>query len=66
MTNRELMKKHILSNVVSRLLENGFTGKYPHFRRIDGDCIELITFQTNKWGGSFTVEVSAIFPYAKD
>ena len=66
MTNRELMKNHILSNVVSRLLENDFTGKYPHFRRVDRDCIELITFQTNKWGSSFTVEVSAIFPHAKD
>lgn len=66
MKNRELMKKYILSNVASILLENGFTGNYPHFRRINGDCIELITFQTNKSGGSFTVEVSAIFPHAKD
>ncbi len=60
------MKKYILSNVVPALLENDFTGKYPHYRRIDGDCIELITFQTNKWGESFTVEVSTIFPHAKD
>jgi hypothetical protein len=66
MTKRELMKNHILSNVVSRLLENDFTGKYPHFRRVDRDCIELITFQTNKWSSSFTVEVSAIFPHGKD
>ena len=66
MTNRERMKKYVLSNVVPMLLGNGFTGMYPHYRKIDGNCIELITFQTNKWGGSFTVEVSAIFPHAKD
>ena len=66
MTNHEIMKKSIMSNVVSALAEKGFTGKYPHYRRIDRDCIELITFQTNKWGGSFTVEVSAIFPHSND
>lgn len=66
MTNPELMKEYILSFVVPSFIENGFTGKFPHYRKNDSDCIELITFQTNKHGGSFTVEVSAIFPRAKD
>ena len=42
--------------------EQGFTGRHPHFRRKLDNCIELISFQTNKWGGSFVIEVSAVFP----
>ena len=44
------------------LKEHGFIGKYPNFRRKLDNCIELISFQTNKLGGSFTIEVSAVFP----
>ena len=62
MTNNQIMKKHLELNVIGPLLAQGFTGKYPHFRRVKEDCIELISFQTNKHGGSFTVEVSAVFP----
>lgn len=62
MTNNQIMKKHLEHNVIGPLLAQGFTGKYPHFRRVKEDCIELISFQTNKHGGSFTVEVSAVFP----
>ncbi len=62
MTNNEIMKAHLHKIVIAPLLENGFTGKYPHFRRECDNCIELISFQTNKWGGSFTIEVSAVFP----
>jgi len=66
MSNREIMKKHLLSYVVSPLLADGFTGRFPHYRRIGQDCVELVTFQWNKYGGSFTVEVSAVFPNYKD
>jgi hypothetical protein len=62
MTNNEKMKSYLRKNVIPLLSEKGFTGKYPHFRRVREDCIELISFLTNKWGGSFTVEVSAVFP----
>ena len=60
------MKKHLLSAVVFHLLADGFTGRFPHYRRIGQDCVELVTFQWNKYGGSFTVEVSAVFPNHKD
>ena len=63
MTNLQIMKKHLEASVIQPLLSQGFTGKYPHFRREKENCIELIAFQTNKYGGSFTVEVSAIFPH---
>ncbi len=62
MTNNQIMKKHLELNVIGPLCAQGFTGKYPHFRRVKEGCIELISFQTNKLGGSFTAEVSAIFP----
>lgn len=65
MTNRQIMLKALNKNLIPKFLEQGFTGKYPDFRREKDDCIEFIGFQTNKWGGSFTVEVSAIFPTSK-
>ena len=66
MTNNEIMKSFLEKEVVSQLSEIGFTGKYPHFQRKKENCIELISFQTNKWTGSFTVEVSAVFPNGKN
>ena len=61
-SNAQIMKKHLEASVIQPLLSQGFTGKYPHFRRQKEDCIELITFQANRYHNSFTVEVSAIFP----
>ena len=49
-------------HIIPQIYNNGFSGKYPHFRRQCDNCIELISFQTNKYGGSFTIEVSAVFP----
>lgn len=66
MTNNGMMKSYLNKHVISSLFNKGFTGKYPHFRRECANCIELISFQTNKWGGSFTVEVSAVFPNSKN
>lgn len=65
MTNLALMKKYLQQNVLSELERIGFSGKYPHYRREQDNCMELISFQTNSWGGSFTVEVSAAFPLAE-
>ena len=62
MSNKEIMRAALNTHVISRLRERGFTGQYPHFRRESGVTVDLISFQTNSWGGSFTVEVSAIFP----
>ncbi len=62
MTNNQIMKKYLRTNVIEQLFIQGFTGKYPHFRREKENCIELISFQTNNYGSSFTVEVSAVFP----
>ena len=66
MSNIQLMKKALNKNVIAPLLEQGFTGKWPNFRKVYHHHIELLTFQTNKYGGSFTVELSAIFPNANN
>ncbi|MCL1696195.1 DUF4304 domain-containing protein [Lysinibacillus sp. BPa_S21] len=41
------------------LREQGFKGSFPHFRRCNENNIDLITFQFNKWGGSFVVELAS-------
>lgn len=66
MTNRQIMMSALKNHTIPLLAARGFQGKYPHFRRKHDDCMELITFQTNKWGGSFTIEVSAVFPNSAD
>ncbi len=65
MSNREIMLKALNRTVIKDLKSQGFTGKYPHFKKKKDSCIELISFQTNKYGGSFTVELSAVFPDSK-
>jgi hypothetical protein len=62
MTNREMMLSSLKTHTIPLLHQRGFAGKYPNFRCVRNDCIELISFQDNKWGGAFTVEVSVAFP----
>ena len=66
MANREIMLSSLKKHTFPLLKEQGFTGKYPNFRRKLDNCIELISFQTNKGAGSFTIEVSAAFPGSAD
>lgn len=66
MANIELMKGELRTAVITPLMEQGFSGKWPHFRKVHPDHIVLLTFQTNKYGGSFTVELSAVFPFSQN
>ena len=53
--------RRALDEVVLRVLrEAGFTGKHPHYRRIDSrsQTIDLVSFQTDKWGGGFLIELA--------
>ena len=56
------MNKAIKSMVIPELKKHGFIGKYPHFKRIKSDSIDLLTFQFNKHGGSFCIEISTVYP----
>ena len=46
------------ATVVPVLRENGFTGSYPHFRRVHDTHVDLLTFQFDINGGGFLIEVS--------
>ena len=52
------LKKH----VVPVLKAQGFEGSFPHFRRPTGTAIHLLTFQFDKWGGGFVVEIATCPP----
>ena len=62
MSQSQKMRNALSKYVIPDLIAEGFTGEYPHYKRVYDDRIELLTFETNKWGNSFTVEVSAVFP----
>jgi Domain of unknown function (DUF4304) len=52
-----------LREVVVPVLRNmGFSGSFPHFRRIRESQIDLLTFQFDRHGGSFVVEVATCAP----
>ncbi|MFS0883143.1 DUF4304 domain-containing protein [Metabacillus niabensis] len=52
------MNNSLKKIVVPHLREHGFKGSFPHFRRKNEDNIDLITFQFNRYGGSFVVELA--------
>ena len=52
------MKQTLRASVVTVLRTRGFEGSFPHFRRFTEQQIQLLTFQFNKWGGSFVVEIA--------
>ncbi len=61
MSQSQKMRKALSEYVIPNLIAKGFAGHYPHYKRIYDDRIELLAFQMNKWGNSFTVEVSVVF-----
>lgn len=57
-TSREAMQAALKSIVVPRLRTIAFKGSFPHFRRVVGDHIDLLTFQFDRNGGGFVIEIS--------
>ncbi|WP_409290449.1 DUF4304 domain-containing protein [Peribacillus sp. SCS-37] len=55
---RTMMNTAIKQLVIPILRQQGFKGSLPHFRRLNENNVDLITFQFNKWGGSFVVELA--------
>jgi hypothetical protein len=56
--NRTMMDSALKKQVIPILRNQGFKGSFPHFRRENENNIDLITFQFNRWGGSFVVELA--------
>ena len=59
---RTRMIETLNEHVVPVLRERGFKGSFPHFRHPTERGIHLLTFQFDKWGGGFAVEVAACPP----
>ncbi len=61
MSQSQKMRKALNQFVIPNLISQGFIGEYPHYKKIYPDRIELLVFQNNNWGNSFTIEISTIF-----
>src|SRR4051812_788287 len=59
---RDQMKKALKDVVVPRLRETGFAGSIPHLRRRRPDRIDLFTFQFDRHGGGFIIELAQCAP----
>ena len=60
--SHSLMVKALQETVVPTLREAGFKGSFPHFRRIRDDQIDLLTFQFDRHGGGFVIEIGKCPP----
>jgi len=56
--HRTAMIAALKRTVVPALRARGFKGSFPHFRRPGSGRIDLLTFQFDKWGGGFVVEIA--------
>jgi hypothetical protein len=59
---RDRMIETLKEYVVPALRDRGFKGSFPHFRRPTENAIHLFTFQFDKWGRGFTVEIASCSP----
>ncbi|MDF7800823.1 DUF4304 domain-containing protein [Pontiellaceae bacterium B1224] len=57
MNDRDSINSALKRIVIPELRKQGFKGSLPHFRRIT-DHVDLLSFQFNKYGGGFVVEVA--------
>ena len=57
---REAMNRALKAIAVLKLRQLGFKGSFPHFRRPHERHVDLATFQFNKYGGSFVVEIASL------
>lgn len=47
-SNSDIMKKQLHNDVILPLTEQGFTGKWTHFRRVHPDYVELLSFRESQ------------------
>ena len=50
MTQAQKMNAALEREVIAKLKADGFEGKFPHYRRVFPDRIELISFPKDKYG----------------
>ncbi len=60
--DRSAMNDELKGLVVPMLRSLGFKGSLPHFRRANAGLLEVLTFQFDRYGGGFVVEVAQCNP----
>ena len=55
---RKEMESSLIEIVVPVLRQLGFKGSFPHFRRLTPNRINLLTFQFDRHGGGFVIEIA--------
>ncbi len=55
------MRAALNRTVLRALRDAGFAGTHPHYRRTSpgGRAMDLVSFQTDKWGGGFLIETAS-------
>lgn len=61
-STRKEMVKNLSDIVIPVLRQKGFKGSFPHFRRLTTDRINLLTFQFDRSGGGFVIEITNCQP----
>jgi hypothetical protein len=56
------MKQALRDIVLPMLRQSGFVGSLPHLRRLRGGKVDLMTFQFDKYGGGFLIEIGQCDP----
>lgn len=56
--DRDLMNSALKDLVIPELRERGFKGSLPHFRRRKEKTIHLLSFQFDRHGGGFIIEIA--------
>ena len=59
MSGNRIFRSAMKKLLEPKLAHEGFTGKYPHFRRSDGEVLHLLSVIYDKWGGGFVLEFAA-------
>jgi hypothetical protein len=55
---RKQMDSELKAVVIPALREPPFKGSFPHFRRLGEKGVDLLTFQFDRQGGGFVVEIA--------
>jgi uncharacterized protein DUF4304 len=62
MADRKQMLDALKAVLIPSLKCDGFSGSFPHYRRRQSDFYDLMTFQFDKHGGGFVVEIARCLP----
>ncbi len=56
MSGSRKVRNAIRKKLEPHLDTEGFVGRYPHFRRLEGGMLHVLSIVHDKWGGGFVLE----------